>query len=1008
MKKTESRSSLKLILCFCLAASILVLVPNIPRSYAHAFVVGSDPAPFSSLTSPPTKVEVDFIDPIDINHSQVKVLDANGKDVSNGNFQYIANDKSKVSISLPSGLPNGIYTVYTKVLDETDGHTTENAFVFAVGQPIPANLLNKKESVSFTDIVSVYDAIARYPALLGQIIVVGSLFSTIWIWKPLSRVPALIDGLSQTRVRIDRNMTRLVLVGSIIILVGNAAMILSEMHSINSGFLDAVATKFGNMWLARMSLSSALFGLAFFAFLWQKKSDKNLPKGLTASLFGLGITVLTTTTLIGHGAASGIFLALVLDFVHNVVASLWIGGVIYLAFVVAPILKQVTNDRLSASVLAVIIPRFSTIVVGLLGVVAMSGPALLYELENNLSLTLASIYGETLIIKLSLAGGMIGFGAYHQFILYRQTRKVISQAPVQKQRGAMPKGVRIPGEGGTVSMPVAKHFSRFIKIEAILGLLLIAAIAILVDSGLPPTQFQNELSQEKNQIPPIYAFATPLVSQNQFAETRFTNTGDKITMSISPYYSGKNNITLSFSDPTGNPITGINATSITFQQVDKNIGPLLVGFNPDAPQEGSDFTELAPGVFSATTSALAIPGHWTAQVEGINTQAGALNTVATFDDLYVKPNLNQLQANITEYKMPDNALPLYPLFDPVRDVVWVGDSAIGSGRLWEFDPHTGNFTEHKISGTNIIMYTIMDSQNNIWYSDPLSKILGYYDPDNGKSTNYPLPANTTISGLATDSMGNVWMTSASSNQLLEFDMSKKTFQSYPLPINSAPLGLSIDQATNRVWVAESSLGKIAMVDPSQNYKVTEYAPSNGTLTSPTAILFDSTTGKVFVSEHDGKAVSVFDPLTNSFERFELDQDAQDLPFGMAFDANHDLWVAQHTYDKIAVIDPRTGQTNEFPIPTKSSFTQWVTTDSDGNIILAEQRANALGVLTTHLTPGFIANAPQVAPTLGIPLPFNYAGFAGPAIAICLTMVAFVYSKSAIEVSDSLKEIKSTL
>ncbi|HJU14587.1 MAG TPA: DUF4149 domain-containing protein [Candidatus Nitrosotalea sp.] len=1008
MKKTAKISSFKIILILCLAVSALVLVPNIPSSYAHAFVIGSDPAPFASLTAPPSKVDVDFIDPIDINHSQIKVLDSNGKDTSNGDFHYISSDKTKASVSLPPNLPNGIYTVYTKVLDATDGHTTENAFVFAVGQPIPASLLNKKESVSFADIVSVYDAVARYPALLGQIMVVGALFSTFWLWKPLSRIPVLMEGFAQTRVKIERNMTKIVLLGTVIILVGNAAMILSEMHSINSGFTDAIATKFGNMWLVRMSLSSALFGLAFFAFLRQKKSDRLLPKSLVAGLFGLGITVLTTTTLISHGAASGIFLALILDFVHNVVASLWIGGVIYLAFAVAPLLKQMLDNRQSASVLAVIIPRFSTIVVGLLGLVAITGPSLLYELENNLSLTLASIYGETLIIKLSLAAAMIGFGAYHQLVLYKQSRRAISAEPMQKYSGAMPIEIKVPVENGNGGMPVAKHFNRFIKIEAIIGLFLIASIAVLVDSGLPPTQFQNELSQQKSQIPHIYAFATPLVSQNQFAETRFTDSGDKIVMSVNPYYSGKNNVTLYFFGPDGKPLTGINATSITLEQVDKSIGPLVVGYNPDNPQAGNAFKELSTGVFSVSTSALAIPGHWNAQVEGITTQAGALNAVATFDDLYVKPNLNQLQANITEYKMPDKALPLYPLYDPIRDVVWVGDSAIGSGRLWEFDPSTGSFTEHKINGTNIIMYTIMDFQNNVWYSDPLSKILGYYDPDSGKSTNYHIPANTTISGLAIDNQGNLWMTSASSNQLLKFDMSKKAFQSYNLPANSAPLGLSIDQATNQIWIAESNLGRIAKVDPAQNYRVTEYAPNNGTLASPTAVLYDSVTGKVFVSEHDGRAVSAFDPLTNSFEKYQVDQNSQDLPFGMSFDANHDLWLAQHTYDKIAVIDPRTGQANEFPIPTNSSFTQWVATDSNGDIILAEQRANALGILTTHTAPGFITNAPQEASALGIPLPFDYAGLAGPAIACCLTMVALVYSKSAIEMGDGIREIKKAL
>lgn len=1005
MKKNRNKSSAKVVLLICVTLSVLILVPNIPRSYAHAFVIGSDPAPFVSLNTPPSQVEVDFVDPIDINHSQIKVLDTNGKAVNNNDWHYITSDHTKTAVTLPPNIPNGIYTVYTKVLDATDGHTTTNAFVFAVGQPIPQNLLNKKESVSFTDIVSVYDAIARYPALAGQIIVVGALFSSFWLWKPLSKVSALKDRFDPIRVKIDRSMTKLALIGSIIILGGNAAMISSEMHSIDSGFIDALSTTFGQIWVVRMSLSAALFGVSLVTYRKQKQTDTVVSKGLVATLFGLGISVLTTTTLISHGAASGIFLALVFDFVHNVVASLWIGGVIYLAFVVAPLLKQILDDHFSISILTVVIPRFSTVVVGLLGVVVMTGPSLLYEFENNLSITLASIYGETLIIKLSLAGAMIGFGAYHQIILYRQARRAIPVAPLQKQGVTMPIEPKISIKNGNGGNLVVKHFSRFIKIEAIIGFVLIASIAVLVDSGLPGIQFQNELSQQKNQIPQIYAFATPLVMQNQFTETRFTDNGDKIVMSVSPYYAGKNNVTLSFFDPNGNPLSGINATSITLNQVDKGIGPLVVGYNPNMQQTSSGVKEVSSGVFSISTSAFAIPGHWNAQVEGITTQAGALNAVATFDDLYVKPSLSQLQANITEYKMPDNAQPWYPLYDPIRNVVWVGDSSIGSGRLFEFDLGSKKFTEHKINGTNIIMYTIMDFQNNVWYSDPLSKILGYYDPDTNKSQNYLLPANATISGLAIDNTGNLWMTSASSDQLLEFDMQKKTFHTFDLPANSTPLGISIDQSTNQIWVAESDSGKIAMIDPAQDYKVTEYSPHNSTLQSPTAILFDSVTDKVFVSEHDGKAVSVFDPLTKSFEKYEVDPNSQDLPFGMAFDANHDLWLAQHTLDKVAVIDPRTGKTKEFDIPTKSSFTQWITSDSNGDVILAEQRANALGLLTTSTTPGFVENIERTGITLGVPLPFSYSDLVGPSIAGCLVAVAFIYTKSVSEVRDSLRQIK---
>ena len=736
-----------------------------------------------------------------------------------------------------------------------------------------------------------------------------------------------------------------------------------------------------------MVLSLALFGIALSLYLKQKKSNTNLSKAQIIILFALGIAVLTTTTLISHGAASGKLSAAILDFVHNVVASLWIGSVIYLAFIAVPQLKKVQDEKSSMSVLSLIIPQFSTIVVALLGLVVITGPFLLYVLENNLSLTLASIYGEILIIKLSLAAAMIGIGAFNQNVIYRNALKAVISSQITKG-STMPKDYEARSTGSSV---LAK-FNKSIKIEAMIGLALIASIAVLADSGLPAIQFQDELVQQQQQIPHVFAF-TPLESlvQNKFTETSFTDNGN-IILTADPFFAGQNNITISFVDSKNNPID-INSTKITLNQVDKGIGPIAV----------NDAVKVSQGVFSVNTAALAIPGHWEAQVEGLTTTTGALNVVTNFNDLYVKPNLNQLQANITEFKLPDSkALPLYPTFDVIRNAIWVGDSEINSGRIWEFDLGSKQYTEHKINGTNIITGTAMDFENNVWYIDPITKIVGQYMPDDKTDKKYHIPGNGTVSGIVVDNSDNIWLTVSSTSEVLKLDTKTKTFQSIKLPDNSVPLGISIDQSTGQAWVAESGSGKIANIDPAQNYKITEYTPFNSTLASPTTILFDSVTNQVFVSEHDGKAVSSFDPLLKSFKKYNTDP--QGLPFGMAFDPNHDLWLAQHTLNKVAVIDTRTGKYAEFNIPTPSSFTQWITADSQGDMIIAEQRANALGIITTSLKPGFVENT-ETSTTLGLQLGVGYADVAGPAIVAGLVGVAFFYTKSVMDLRGSIKQVK---
>ena len=58
-----------------------------------------------------------------------------------------------------------------------------------------------------------------------------------------------------------------------------------------------------------------------------------------------------------------------------------------------------------------------------------------------------------------------------------------------------------------------------------------------------------------------------------------------------------------------------------------------------------------------------------------------------------------------------------------------------------------------------------------------------------------------------------------------------------------------------------------------------------------------------------------------------------------------LWVAEHTTNKIAVIDPTTGSSMELKIPKANPYIQFLTSDSKGNIWFAEQRGDSLGVIT---------------------------------------------------------------
>ena len=80
-------------------------------------------------------------------------------------------------------------------------------------------------------------------------------------------------------------------------------------------------------------------------------------------------------------------------------------------------------------------------------------------------------------------------------------------------------------------------------------------------------------------------------------------------------------------------------------------------------------------------------------------------------------------------------MPLFPVFDAERQSIWVGDTLLGSGRIWQLNIATGNYTAHNIKGANIVTQTVLAPDGKLWYIDPLAarpnSTLGVYDPDTG-------------------------------------------------------------------------------------------------------------------------------------------------------------------------------------------------------------------------------------------------------------------------------------
>src|ERR1051325_4311341 len=488
---------------------------GIPKAYAHAFTIRSDPSPSQSVPSPPTKVDVYFSEPIDLRYSTIKVLDPGGKQVDVKDEHNIGGDPASLSVTLSSsGLKDGVYTVSTKVLSATDGHVVDNAFVFGIGQAAIPSAEHSNSQFGSQSQLYIPNAIARFPAYVGQVLVVGAAFATLWLWKPFSQVRWLNDAIAPVRKRIDKSLIILIIIGSAILVISDFGIIFVQASDLGTGINEAIGTKFGTVWVLRTIESFTILGVSLWTYIRRVRGPArsafgiSLTRGEVTSIFVIGLAILATTTLIGHGATNGQLLPIAIDFIHNLAASLWIGGIIYLGFIVAPKIKsaETLEESIKASTLSIIIPRFSTIPVTILGVIVVTGPFLLYFIENNLDLTLASLYGKWLIIKLSLAAIMIAIGGYNQRIIQRDAVRIstainiAAATTIKNTRGARQGREQLelhPDNNNNNNIDkrdknrrsALAKFSRSTKAESIVGIALLAAVALLVNTGLPASEF---------------------------------------------------------------------------------------------------------------------------------------------------------------------------------------------------------------------------------------------------------------------------------------------------------------------------------------------------------------------------------------------------------------------------------------------------------------------------------------------------------------------------------------
>ena len=907
---------------------LLVLsLTSIPFVSAHPFTDETIPNLSSNAPTGVSEVIVYFSEPVELNFSTLKVLDNNGNQIDNKDTDYYEDEKSLIVTTSP--LEDGVYTATTKVLSKVDGHLVPGAFLFAVGDAIiDPKLLDNQSSA---ELIFFPEAGARFPGIVGQTIVLGVVIASLIIWGTQNK-QSIKEELEQVQIKHHQKFMSITGIGLMLIFISNILMIAVQTVRLETSPIESIQTYFGTIWLARMIITIVLLGIWFTL---DRKT--NVTKKVQIPMLVAMLALISTSSLIGHGAASGETPALILDYIHNLVAAIWIGGIFYFVSTLLPSLSKLKEENREKMSLA-LIPRFSIAFIISIGIVIITGPLLMWFLESDVGLITESVYGQLIILKIVIASAMVALGGFFQLRVQKTAEKNFQSGKID----------------------VHRKLRRSLKVDAALGVVLLGVVALLTNGTLPEGQFQDASAQEI-----IYGFKTIEFTENA-----------KFEIQITPFSSGVNTILVQVSDFDNNPIYDANAIKVKMANPSKNISPIEI------PMEITKEENDIPTEFQGEIT-FGFSGEWQLEVESQRTENANESKIV---NVLVKPRLENIQTQVVEYEFPETAKPLYPLYDG-KNSIWISDPS--APRLWEFSLETKEFSSYSFDGL-ATMFLTMDNTGKIWFTDSPRNQIGYIDIETKEITTKTIPnldpvmADNKPIFIQADFDDNIWITVVNKNKILKYVPDEDIFKIVELPErDSFPFALAIDGVGN-IWYTATGTGKIGYIDPDKG-KITQYSKEIP-LEGPEFLLFDKNED-VWIAEHTGTAITKFNPVLETFENISV-PDEEALPFGMTFDRYGNIWFAQHVVDSIGVYDPDNNNLKEIPIPTEGSFTQFMTSDKNGKIWFVEQEGNKIGTVNMIEIPVDISQIKTIDD-----VEMKYTEIASPLIALGIIFTALFYVKS---------------
>ena len=234
-----------------------------------------------------------------------------------------------------------------------------------------------------------------------------------------------------------------------------------------------------------------------------------------------------------------------------------------------------------------------------------------------------------------------------------------------------------------------------------------------------------------------------------------------------------------------------------------------------------------------------------------------------------------------------------------------------------------------------------DPQGNAWVGERAGRV-GRFDPRTLEFVEFKTPPGPaaedrqSLGNPQIDSHGIMWVPDGPNNRWLAFDTKTEKFTAYAWPRGMAggAGGNSMALHPNGTIWATGANKEVRMLDP-QSVTFKAYpSPSAKSSPAPGAYgLAVAGDGSVWWAEDEADKMARVDPATGQVEEFKIpDVGGHAFPRRMNSDANGDLWVALWDAGKLMKIDYKTKEMTVYTPPSKTGGNYSVVVDKKNNYI----------------------------------------------------------------------------